>query len=740
MDEHVSKNLQKELREALLPWTLIPWLVSGLALAIFDRGDAPLPSYSSLGMLNLVLVVLVWVVRRRDDKVAAWLMSLGSICIIWLAWRWFPSSDAHHALLYPIIVAAITLDRRACVTVATFASLILGIRMVSTTTAGLDSGPLLANAALVWGTTLLMCVSQHPQETMISWAWEGYAQARRNLEEARDRQAELKQALEDLALATSEAIRLNEMLSAARKAVEDARRAKEEFVANVSHELRTPLNMIIGFSEMILESPEVYSRRLPPPLMADVAAIKRNSEHLASLVDDVLDLAEAETGRMQLFREWTSIQEIAREAAEAVVALFEKKGLSLTVSVLEDLPPVYCDRTRVRQVILNLLSNAGRFTEVGGAEVRACIRDGMVVVSTSDTGPGMASEKLDRMFEPFHQEDQSIRRRYGGSGLGLAISKRFIEMHGGKIWLESEVGAGTTASFTLPMSIDGTPEDTPERWFSPYQEYTPRTRRSGAPKVAAKARVVVVEEGEAVSRLIPRYLENLEAIRVESLAEAGRAVESNAAVALVINELPRAAALEAASRVPVMSFDVPVISCWVPGRQEAFSKMGAQDYLVKPVSRSDLLESITRTAPHARSILLVDDDAEARQLFGRMLASADRDYVVLHAADGEAALSFLREREPDLLLLDLVMPDMDGFAVLEAKASDTRTRDIPVIVVSAKDPQREPIVSKSLTVTRMRGLSAHDLMLSLESLTQALKPRYGEPAEPGMIGASQACE
>ena len=735
MDERALTSLQDELREELLPWLLVPYWISGLILAIFDRGDAPPPSASALGMLILILAAMVWVVCRKHYRAAAWLVHLGSVGLILLARRWLPTVRAEYALLYPIIGAAITLGPRASIALATLASLVLGLEVFSLPLLRADLSPLLADVTILWSITFLVCVSLRPQRTMVAWAWQGYQEARRHLENARDRQVELKRALEDLALASSETVRLNEMLAAARNAVEEARKAKEEFVANVSHELRTPLNMIIGFSDMILESPEVYSRRLPPALLADVAAIKRNSQHLASLVDDVLDLAELDTGRMQLSKEWTSIQDIVGEATEAVAALFEKKGLSLVADVQGDTLPVYCDHTRIRQVILNLLSNAARFTERGGTKVRARLQDGSLVVSVSDTGPGMLPEKLDRLFEPFQQGDPSIRRRYGGTGLGLSISKRFVELHGGKIWLESEVDAGTTASFTLPIGDSEILEDASRRWFGPYHEYTPRTRRSVAPEINPKPRVVVLEQGKALSRLVARYLEDVEAVHVACLEEAGRAVEANAAIALLINDVSPLAVRDALTEIPKMGFDVPIMSCWVPEAQAAFTQIGAQDYLVKPVSRSDLLESIVRIAPQARSILLVDDDAEARQLFRRMLASADRDYVVLPAGDGQTALSLLRERQPNLLLLDLIMPNFDGFAVLEAKARDAQIKDIPVIIISAKDPQREPIVSKMLAITRQEGLSARDLMLSLKSVTQALKPRFGAPVEPETTGA-----
>jgi len=713
---------------------LIPLVTSAFAVAI-QMAEPPTPA--ALGILLLGLSILVWSLRRRY-QLAAWLFVLGTLGLVLLAWHWFPDSGVQSALLFPVIGAAITLGFTASMTTAAVASLALIFGIFQPEFWHLDLYALIANLAILWSVTYLLYIAQRPQKTLVAWAWESYTQAHRALEMARDRQVALKQALEDLTLANNQTVRLNELLSAARKAVDEARKAKEEFVANVSHELRTPLNMIIGFSDMILETPQVYSRRLPTSLLADVAAIKRNSQHLANLVDDVLDLAELDTGRMQLSKEWTSLSEIISEATQAVTALFTQKGLYLKADVPVDLPALYCDRTRIRQVILNLLSNAGRFTERGGVQVCATVRDQETLISVADTGTGIDPQSLSRLFEPFQQADQSIRRRYGGSGLGLAISRRFVEMHGGKIWIESQVGAGTTVFFTLPIG-QNLVEDSAKRWFGPYQEYTPRTRASVAPVVSPKPRVVVVEEGDSLRRLMEHYLEDMEIIGVTTAEEAGQAAESNAAKALIINQAMPMLRPASWPELPAMAFDVPIISCWVPGSRAAISRMGAQQYLVKPVRRPDLLESIARAAPEARLILLVDDDPEARQLFGRMLASAEQGYTVLYAADGNAALRLLRERHPDVMLLDLVMPNLDGFAVLETKVQEPSIAAIPVVIVSARDPYREPIVTQTLTLTRQEGLSARDLVQAISALARTIEPRIGAPAQPETHGMSPAC-
>ena len=558
--------------------------------------------------------------------------------------------------------------------------------------------------------------------TVTQWSAFYAERAQRNLEESREQRLDLQQIQEDLVQANRELARLSERLEAMYRLAEEARRAKEEFVANVSHELRTPLNMIIGFSEMITQSPQVYGTRLPPALLADITAIQRNSQHLAKLVDDVLDLSQVEAGRMALSKEWASPQDIVSEAAQVVQALFESKGLYLETEVSPDLPRLFCDGTRIRQVVINLLSNAGRFTEQGGVRVRAWREQDSVVVSVADTGPGIAPEDQARLFEPFQQLDGSIRRRHAGSGLGLSISRKFVEMHGGKMRLESQVGAGTTITFSLPLETpppvvraggDAT------RWIHPYMQYEARTRRSKAPTPVVLPRYVLLERGETLRRLCSRYLPGFEVVPVRDLDEAVRELSRSPAQALIVNAPPHRRDGESLAHLPHRT---PAIACWVPGEEETARRLGIVRYLVKPVTRQTLLSMLESLGEGVKSVLLVDDEPEALQLFTRALSSAGRTYDVLQAKNGPRALSLLRERRPDVMLLDLIMPGMDGFQVLQEKSQDPAIQDIPVVVVSSRDPSGEPIVSDVLTVTRSGGLSVRDLLVCIQAVSVALSP------------------
>jgi signal transduction histidine kinase/CheY-like chemotaxis protein len=576
-------------------------------------------------------------------------------------------------------------------------------------------------------TGLLGWAAARAMLTVTQWSIFSFEQARRNIEEARDQRVELKQIQEDLIQSNRELARLSDRLKAMHQVAEEARRAKEEFVANVSHELRTPLNMIIGFSEMITQSPQVYSDSLPSALLADIAAIRRNSEHLANLVDDVLDLSQIEAGRMALSRERASLQEIIDAAALAVRSLFDSKGLYLETEVPADLPAVLCDSTRIRQVVLNLLSNAGRFTECGGVKVKVWGEKDSLVVSVNDTGSGIALEDREKIFEPFQQLDGSIHRHPGGSGLGLSISKRFVEMHGGQMWLESEVGVGTTITFSLPLNPSHATvraSDGARRWFNPYHQPEARTRRSRAPVPRPVPRFIVLERGETLQRLFSRYAGDIEIVSIRNVEQAIAELNHSPAQALIVNEpLSSSRGMPArVAQVANLPYGTPTVTCWVPGEDDAAQQLGVVRYLVKPVTREALLSTLEELGQEVESVLLVDDKPEVLQLFARMLSSSQRSFRVLRATSGWQALSMLRERQPDVMLLDLMMPGMDGFQVLREKNQDPSTREIPVIVISAKDPTGEPIVSDTLTVTRSGGLSVRDLLACTQAISEVLSP------------------
>jgi signal transduction histidine kinase/CheY-like chemotaxis protein len=556
----------------------------------------------------------------------------------------------------------------------------------------------------------------------IHWLRQNNQEVHAKLAEARDQQLELKQTQEDLIHASGELGRLTNRLRAMQEVADEARRTKEEFVANVSHELRTPLNMIIGFSEMITESPQVYGTKLPPALLADIVTIQRNSLQLSKLVDDVLDLSQVDAGRMALTKEWVTIADLIEIAASVVRPLFASKGLSLTTQVEPDLPRVLCDSLRVRQVVINLLSNGGRFTESGGVVVRAWREAGRALIAVEDTGPGIAREDQERLFEPFQQLDSSIRRRHGGTGLGLSISRRFVEMHDGQMWLHSEAGVGTTITFSLPLT--GAPADLPEqdarRWFSPYKHFEPRQRRSKAPLSSPTPRYVLLEQEGTLGRILGRYFGEAEVITVSDAESAVEELHRSPAQGLIVNLPPEDQ--PPSPELSSLPYGTPVLRCWVPGRHETADDLGVERYLVKPVSRDEVLATVDQLAPDASVVLLVDDEVEVLQLFTRMISSASPHVQVLRAQSGQEALRVLRDRHPDLMLLDLIMPGTDGWQVLQEMIRDPSVADIPVAVISSRDPASHPVASDTLAVARTGGLSVPVLLESIRALTGVLTP------------------
>lgn len=709
-----------ELRDNTLKLGLIGlyigWVVIMLAGALIHEP-----------MLNAVLIVftlsgiLAWGIRQRSYALAAWLAVAGALGGLGILATDARTSWALALSALPVGLATVVISRPAGLVLTVGCSLALWLAPPAVWPA---DGILRTVALLgIWGTLGLISLTLRPVLTTIAWAWSGYESSQAALQQARETQVELKEALEDLAWANAQLMRLNDLSQDMRQIAEEERRAKERFVANVSHELRTPLNMIIGFSEMITQSPHVYGQSLPPALLADLKVILRNSQHLSELIDDVLDLSQIDAGHMALAREHTTLKEIIESAVTAVQPLYLSKGLSLEVEGVDEAPPLSCDPTRIREVLLNLLSNAGRFTEQGGVRVQVRCEGDEVLVSVADTGPGIAPEDQKRLFQPFQQLDGAIRQRYGGTGLGLSISKSFVELHGGRMWVESASGRGTTFFFTLPLAIPTAQPGGSTRWLNPHQRYEPRARPVRTSAVDARPQLAVVEQGKALQRLLTRYTDQAEIVSFSSLEAALDQLSQSAIRAVLVNDMracEMAQQVHAAANVPV---GLPVLLCALPSLAEDISVLGVTDYLVKPIRAGDLLAALDRLNRPIKTVLVADDEPDALQLFRRMLISAGRDYRVLRAEDGKQAWQLLCTEKPDVLLLDLVMPEMDGFQLLAAKAEDPALREIPVILTSARDPQGQPIVSNLLIATRRGGLSAQQLLAAIQAWLEVLAPR-----------------
>ncbi|MBI1879664.1 MAG: hybrid sensor histidine kinase/response regulator, partial [Chloroflexi bacterium] len=486
--------------------------------------------------------------------------------------------------------------------------------------------------------------------TPLQWAWTMQQRADQLLDKLRDRQAELSRILKSSELANILLRRTQHELVAARKRAEEARRMKEQFAANISHELRTPLNLILGFSEVMYLSPHVYGEMSwPPNLRRDIYQIYRSSRHLLEMIDDILDLSRFETVGFRLHKEPTALELLLTGTLEIAQDLFRGHLVHLETEIAPDLPSLEIDRTRIRQVVLNLLNNARRFTEVGQVRIAAKQENGEVVISVSDTGPGIPPDQLQSIFDEFYQVDLSLRRSYQGVGLGLAISKRFVQAHEGHIWVESEPGVGSTFFFSLPIPNHHLPSLPLPLKPLPEPQW---------PEV--RPRLLVVDPDPGVATLIRRHLEAYEVFQVNQFEELAQAVTIHEPRLVICNIAPG----EPPPHPPFVSTPVPLIECSLPSQAWLAKDLAVATCLTKPITSQQLLPQIGRLG-HVSNILIIDDDPGFGQLVERMLETSGRVFKIRQAHDGEDGLLAMRTQQPDLVLLDLIMPGMDGFRVLE---------------------------------------------------------------------------
>jgi signal transduction histidine kinase/CheY-like chemotaxis protein len=544
--------------------------------------------------------------------------------------------------------------------------------------------------------------------TVTQWSLYSFDEAQKNMEEARQQRAQLARVLKDLDQAYYRLQRANTALVAARKAAEDAERFKAEFVTNVSHELRTPLNLIVGFSEMMMTAPESYDGlQLPGPYRSDLNALYHSARHLLALVDDVLDLARIEVGRIALARDEVDLGALVAEATDMVRDYIAAKGLELQVDVAQDLPKLWIDRLRVRQVLLNLLVNAARFTERGWIRLEASRQGDEVVVRVTDTGQGIPTQDLPKIFEEFRSVEQPISTWHSGTGLGLPISKKFVELHRGRMGVESVYLQGTSFWFTLPCAPG----------LMTRQELAHVDRPQPVVRLGASERIVVVaHEDVHVASLLQRYLDGYRVVGVADVKEGVALVEEVKAIALVT---------DAKETLAAPSGDTLTVRCPLPSGRWAALALGADDFLVKPISRQELWAAIERLGRPVRRVIVADDDPEIVRLFRRMLCTHIPAQDCLEAYNGEETLRLVQTEKPDLVLLDLMMPEVDGIGVLERMVADPALADIPVIIVSAKGQDQASLpLPGAIQVSRAAGFQLGEVVRALEALFNALAPGW----------------
>jgi signal transduction histidine kinase/DNA-binding response OmpR family regulator len=524
-----------------------------------------------------------------------------------------------------------------------------------------------------------------------------------------------------------EAIAASRVAEEGRRRAEEADQLKSRFLATVSHELRTPLTLITGTIEMMgLEGPYGEGRAGQPddPFRRDLASIRNSAQHLSRLIADVLDLASSQAGALRLVREPVDMLALLREVEALAMPMVRDRGLEWRTQLSGDLPFVLGDRTRLRQVTLNMISNAVKFTESGYVTLSARAEGDMVFVDVTDTGIGVSPEDQEWVFDEFRRSKRALSLGYGGIGLGLAISRRLIELHGGKISVRSSGidGAGSVFSYSLPAL--------PE----------PSALERALP--ARPGSIVLLSERPETSSSLSDYLgERGYDVEVLSVVEHTAWLEEMVAAppgAVLLDFAPaadRGWELMLRLKENPSTQDVPVIFLALAGDRGP-SDMLALDYLVKPAGAVALARAMERQGigkedcATGRTILVVDDDPAILELHARMV----RDHVpgcrVLAAGGGAAALDLVRTEDIDLVLLDLMMPDIDGFAVLEAMREEARSRHTPVIVLTAQilthaDMQR---LQQGVAAVLAKGIFTNEEVLARVAAALDGNPRLGDTA------------
>ncbi|WP_170766388.1 response regulator [Ruegeria lacuscaerulensis] len=464
---------------------------------------------------------------------------------------------------------------------------------------------------------------------------------------------------------------------------EEANRAKSQFLANMSHELRTPLNAVIGITEMLEEDAEDLGQ---DDFIEPLQRISRAGKHLLELINEILDLSKIEAGKLDLNLEEFDLVALLQDTVATTKGLAEKNGNVLEAHCPDEPEKMFADMTRVRQVILNLLSNACKFTENGKISVRAAksvIDDRpWLVLDVSDTGIGLTQEQIGKLFEDFSQADSSTTRKYGGTGLGLSISRRLCQMMGGDITVESTVGEGTTFTVRLPFRVEGSsPAYTSGRDLKP----------SLKDQLGAYSGTILVVDDDDTTRELMRVFLAKEGFDVVTAADGkealklARKIRPSVITLDVLMPPPNGWDVLVELKADETLADIPVIMLTMLDEARKGFGLGASDYLVKPLDREKLRDSLNRFRPKegAPLALLVEDDEATRTwLRGCLMNDGWR---VTEGENGRIALSLIEEETPDLILLDLMMPEMDGFEFLEALRKVSEGENIPVVVITAAD-------------------------------------------------------
>jgi signal transduction histidine kinase/CheY-like chemotaxis protein len=709
--ESLEADLRQTSRRVLITASLVLGLLWLVAVRVrFDAGD-PITWLDYVPCFGLLTVGLAaWRANALRPTWAGPMLVLGLLVVVLIHYGFSPEGSLTPFYLVPVVIAAgIACPRGWLIaTAATGTAMLVALSylkhdaLVPAVTTTVSATGLAALAAWLANRSLY---------TATSWALYSHRQAMENLDALRERRGELRR-LNDMLQHNQERLHYtNIRLEQARVGAEEAFRTKQHFVANVSHELRTPLSLISGFAEMMALSPESYGGvALPAPYREDMLEIYRSSKHLLSLVEDVLALAQLEEGHMVVQRRWVDLASVVSEAAETMRPLVETKGVRLRVDMPAQLPQVYADAGRMRQVLLNLLNNAYRFTDSGTIRVQVSLANQQIRVAVADTGAGIAEEDIPRVFEEFHSVSKASSVRRGGLGLGLAISRRLMRAHGGDIELNTVEGKGSIFTMSLPLVAQAV-------------DARPRLVRTSRPAVTdSTVPVLLIVGGDQNDQSVARGIEDYRVV-FTTADGALEAMEQYLPVAIWIRESKEAVRTdEQLSHVLAVARAVPIIICPLPSRQGFATALGADRLIRKPFSRPQVLEALSEMRQNGpiRSALVVDDDERVLRMMRRILSSYDEPIELYEASGGSEGLRILRSVRPDILFVDLAMPGVDGYELLRQACRDETLADVHTVLMTGVEIEGPDALVHDLSVHGGEGFATPKAVRAAQNLLREL--------------------
>jgi PAS domain S-box-containing protein len=507
----------------------------------------------------------------------------------------------------------------------------------------------------------------------------------------------------------------------ARDAAAAANRAKSAFLANMSHELRTPMNAIIGYSELLTEELEDDGH---DEYLDDLKRIHSAGNHLLSLINDVLDLSKIEAGRMDLYLERFNLTEMLHESVATIQPLMVRNDVGFHIELSDNLGTIRADVTKLRQALFNLLSNAAKFSADGDVTLSAhriqIDGEDRIRISVTDTGIGIPSDKIDTVFEAFSQADSSTTRNYGGTGLGLPISRRFCQMMGGDITAESEPGAGSVFTIDIPAKVDALEA---ARASAPDQTQTEEAPEM-LPQPESGSLVLIIDDDADARDLLSRTLIK-EGYRVAAAPDGPTGLSLAASLEpdlitldVMMPGMDGWAVLKELKVDPELQH-IPVVMITIVAEESMGYALGAHEYLNKPIDRERLIERLASIGVRNGSrILIVDDDEDARNVLARGLSR--EGFQVAEAENGAVALQRLSEGLPDLIILDLMMPVMDGFEFVQRLRESGACTETPIVVTTSKtltDAERELLSGRVRKVLQKQKHGTDSVIQEIRRIT-----------------------